>query len=269
VAGAIAAGLRTAGYRETLWNLKEGPPPDAQGYDLLGVGSPVYYFRPAFNVLDYVRGLSDLGGRPAFSFLLHGTYPGDASNFVRRALARRGAREVGYFHCYGVDYFLGYLKQGYLFSPGHPAAEELAQAEAFGRQVAARVAGEAYHPPGADRSAGPVYRLERWVVSRWLVRNLYTRLFTVKRATCNACGLCMKLCPTRNIAADQEGRPVWGRECLACLTCELKCPREAITSPLSWPLMKPFMVYNVHRASRDPALSHVRVRHTNGRTEVV
>jgi flavodoxin/Fe-S-cluster-containing hydrogenase component 2 len=269
VAESITVGLRAAEWQVDLCNLKDEQPPEIGGYDLLGIGSPVYYYRPPFNVMDYVKNLPDLSERASFVFVLHGTYRGDTGTTIRRTLARKGAREVGYLHCRGADYYLGYLKQGYLFSPGSPTAEELAQAEVFGCEVAARVAGESYARPEEDRSPAAIYRLERFLASHWLVRQIYSRLFAVDTKQCSACGLCMKLCPTGNITKDTMQRPVWGRNCLLCLTCELKCPKGAITSPVSWPLFTPFMVYNVSHASRDAALEHARVIHKHGHTQRV
>jgi flavodoxin/Pyruvate/2-oxoacid:ferredoxin oxidoreductase delta subunit len=265
VAEAIAAGLRAARWEVDLWNLRDGPPPDARAYELIGIGSPVYFYRPPFNVTDYVQSLPDLQGRASFVFVLHGTYRGDTGTMLRDALAGKGAREAGYLHCRGADYFLGYLKEGVLFSPDHPTADELARAEAFGRQVAAHVAGRPYARPTEDRPPALIYRVERFATNHWLARQVFSRLFTVD-ARCTACGRCMDLCPTGNITADGEGRPAWGRDCLLCLTCEMKCPQEAITSPASWPLFRPAMVYNVRHALRDPALDHARVVHSRGRT---
>jgi flavodoxin/Pyruvate/2-oxoacid:ferredoxin oxidoreductase delta subunit len=269
VAESIAAGLRAAEYQVDLCNIKDAQPPGPDGYDLLGIGTPAYYFRPPFNVMDYVNSLPNLEGLPAFVFVLHGTYLGDTGNVTRQVLARKGAREVGYFHCRGADFFLGYLKEGYLFSPDHPTAEELTQAEEFGRQVAASMAGQEYTRPQDDPPLAIIYRLERFLVNRWLIRQMYSRLFRVKREQCTACGLCVKGCPTGNITEDQEGRPVWGRSCLLCLNCEMKCPQDVITSPMSWPLFRPIMMYNVRRASRDSTLDHVRVKHSRGRTKRV
>jgi flavodoxin/formate hydrogenlyase subunit 6/NADH:ubiquinone oxidoreductase subunit I len=263
----IAAGLRTAGYQVDLCHLKDEQPPTLDGYDLLGIGMPVYAFRPPFVLTDYVQSLPDLTGLPAFTFVLYGTLRGDAGTAMRRLLARKGAREVGYFTCRGDDYFLGYLKQGYLFSPDHPTAEELAQAETFGQEVAARAAGQAYVPPEEDRPPAAIYRLERFAVSRLLAEQVYSRLFRVDKDKCTACGLCVQECPTGNITEDTEGRPVWGRNCLSCLYCEMNCPEEAISSPLSWPLFVPFYKYNVSRASRNPSLDYVRVKHSQGRVQ--
>jgi flavodoxin/formate hydrogenlyase subunit 6/NADH:ubiquinone oxidoreductase subunit I len=266
-AQSIAAGLRTAGYQVDLCHLVDGQPPALDGYDLLGIGMPVHYFRPPFALTDYVEGLPHLGGLPAFTFVLHGTLRGDAGTAMRRLLARKGAREVGYFACRGDDYFLGYLKLGYLFSPDHPTAEELAQAEAFGQAVAAHAAGQEYAPPAEDAPPGAIYQLERFALSRWLAEQVYSRLFRVNKDRCTACDLCVRGCPTGNITKNQEGHPVWGRNCLLCLYCEMHCPQDAITSPVSWPLFVPFLKYNVSRASRNPSLDYVRVKHGQGRTQ--
>jgi len=266
VAESIATGLRREGYQVDLHSIKEEQQPDISGYDLLGIGSPVYFFRPPFIITDYLNSLPDLGGLPTFSFVLHGTYRFDTGKSIRRVLARKGAQEVGYFHCYGADFWLGYLKEGYLFSPDHPTPAELSLAEDFGSQVAGRVAGKPYSLAEEDRPPTLIYRLERFFMNRWLVEQVYSRMFKVDKNSCNACGLCMKMCPRANISEDKDGYPVWGRNCLLCLTCELKCPKDAITSPVSWPLIRLLMIYNVRRASRDPSLDYVRVTHSKGRT---
>lgn len=269
VAESIAGGLAASAYQVDLHNLKDGRPPNSSDYDLLGVGSPTYYFRPPFNVMDYVSALPDLAGQPAFVFVLHGTYRGDAGNTIIHALARRRARFAGYFHCHGADFFLGYLKRGYFFSPDHPTTEELAQAEAFGCEVASNVAAGRYAEPARDPSPGMVYRLERLLVSKWLSRQVYSRFFTASAKKCTACGVCTKLCPRKNIAEDKDGHPIWGRDCLLCLTCELKCPKDAITSVVDHSLFRPFILYNVWHASRDSLLDFRRVVHSQGRMRAV
>ena len=259
VAERIAIGLRSDGYQVDLCNMNGQQPPDVGGYDLLGIGSPVYYFRPPFNVTDYVNSLPDLEGIPAFVFVMHGAYRFDGGNPIRHTLSRKGAREAGYFHARGPDLFVGYLKEGYLFSPGHPREGELAQAETFGRDVAAHVAGKKYVRPEDDRPPSMIYRLERFATGRWFARQVYSRLFRVDKNRCTSCGVCIEQCPTGNITEGRARRPVWGRDCLLCLTCELECPEEAITSVISWPLIRPLMVHNVNRASQDPSLDHVRI----------
>ena len=266
VTESIAAGLRQAQIDVDLHDVRDGHPPDLSGCDLLGVGSPTYYYQPPYNVTDTVEDLPDLSGFHAFVFVLHGTCRGNTGTILRRALSRKGAQEVGYFHCHGADYALGYLREGVLFSPDHPTADDLARAEGFGREVARRLIERSDTRSERDPPPALIHRLQRLLANRWLAKCLYSRCFRVDPKRCTACGECMAGCPTGNIAPDEDGRPVWGRECLLCLYCEMNCPEEAIRTPLSWPLVRRLFQRNVQRAARDPALTYARVQHRKGRT---
>ncbi len=260
----IAKGLQATGFQVDLNDIKAGKPPDLRGYDLLGIGAPVYACRIPFNVSDYVQSLPRLDSIPAFAFNLYGTYPADAGGQLLGLLKKKGARNVGYFACRGAEYNLGYLLKGYLFSPKNPTDEEMSQAEAFGRGVAARVSTGEQLPLVTFRPPPLVYRMERALCDRFLIEQLLTRTFRTK-AECNSCGLCMKLCPNGNITKGHDDRPEWGRHCLDCATCQMKCPKDAITSMLS--MLGPMFDYNVRHMSADPTQQFVRVRHKNGRTE--
>jgi Pyruvate/2-oxoacid:ferredoxin oxidoreductase delta subunit/flavodoxin len=266
VAESIAAGLRREKCQVELYNIKDAQPPNPIGYDIFGIGSPVYCYRLPFNITDYLNSLSDLGGLPTYTFILHGTYPFDTSRSMRRILARKGAQEVGHFRCYGADFYLPYLKEGYLFSPDHPMPEELSKAETFGKGIANNAVDKSCSWIDVDQAPTLVYRLERFLLNRWFVEHVYSRLFSVNKKSCNVCGLCMKTCPCANIDQDKDGYPIWGRKCLLCQMCELRCPQDAITSTVSWPIIRPFIFYNVRQASRDSSVDHVRVIHSKGRT---
>jgi Fe-S-cluster-containing hydrogenase component 2 len=68
-----------------------------------------------------------------------------------------------------------------------------------------------------------------------------------------------------NIQSDAEGAPVWGSDCLLCESCGLACPREAISTPLDQSSFRPFIMYNIKRALRDPAIGFQRVCLSGGR----
>jgi flavodoxin/ferredoxin len=267
VAESIATGLSREGYQVDLCNIKEKQPPDTSGYDLLGIGSPVYFFRPPFIITDYLKSLPDLGGLQAFTFILHGTYRFDTNKSIRQILARKGAQDAGYFHCHGADFWLGYLKEGYLFSPNHPTLEELSMAVDFGSQVAECVDGKSYPSAEEDKPPTFIYRLQRFFLNQWCAERVYSRMVKLDKEKCDACGLCIKLCPRSNIHQDKDGYPVWEQNCLLCLTCEMKCPKDAISTPIGWSLIRPLMRYNVRHALDDPSLDHVRVIHSKGRTQ--
>ena len=44
---------------------------------------------------------------------------------------------------------------------------------------------------------------------------------------CTTCGLCAKICPTKNITIT-ENKPVWKNHCTQCLACIHRCPARAI-----------------------------------------
>ena len=46
--------------------------------------------------------------------------------------------------------------------------------------------------------------------------------------TCNACGLCVKLCPTKNLELA-NGEITHNHNCTLCLRCVNACPKQAIT----------------------------------------
>ena len=51
--------------------------------------------------------------------------------------------------------------------------------------------------------------------------------FRCDTGKCTSCGLCERICPTRNILRP-DGYPVWQHRCTECLGCLHICPVEAI-----------------------------------------
>lgn len=265
IAESIASGLRHDGRVVDLYNLGQELLPTLERYDSLGVGFPVYYYRPPFLVTDYLEALPDLTGLFVFTFIMYGTYRGDAGNRVREALKCKGGQEIGSFSARGSDYFFGYLKRGYLFSPEAPQEKQIEEATVFGREVGIRLQQRECYDAERDVPPSLIYRVERFLTNRWLVKNVYSRLFRVKNEKCNCCGLCEQVCRANNIAIDKGGLPRWGRKCLLCLYCEMKCPEEAIVSPVIWPIFGPFMRYNVKQAVNNKTIDHVRIIHKRSR----
>jgi ferredoxin len=62
---------------------------------------------------------------------------------------------------------------------------------------------------------------------------------------CNQCGICMKVCPTGNIAI-QDGKPVWHHQCEQCFACLQWCPREAIQYGKKTPLYERYHHPEIH-----------------------
>jgi len=129
---AVGRGLENSGYRVDYHDIAGKERPDVTGYDLIGVGSPVYIYRTPFNVMKVLKGLPPLKGKPFFVYIMYGTLPGSAANSIRKLLVSKGGVDRGLEKFMGADYFLGYLRMGYLFSPDEPSGGSFKRAEKFG-----------------------------------------------------------------------------------------------------------------------------------------
>lgn len=75
-------------------------------------------------------------------------------------------------------------------------------------------------PAMSARIVSAIFKLEK-PGARWFGKKL-----SVTEA-CISCGWCEKSCPRGNISMD-NGRPVFGGQCIACLRCYYGCPKSAI-----------------------------------------
>jgi ferredoxin len=265
VAERVALGLQRGGFVTEVAALAPAAaalpqiPPDV---DLLAVGSPTHYFRLPTVVSGWLGGLPRLDGVRSLSFVTYGTDFAAAGNQLRGLLADRGCVLAGHRAQRGADLFLPYLRRGWLFSAGLPAEAALGAAEDW----AARAARGLEDVPELDGPTHWAYAIERALFWQPLVPRFWARRFHADPGLCDGCGICVRRCPMGNVSqAERGGLPSWGRSCLLCLECELRCPLDAVRSPTRWPAFRPFIAYNVRRAVADPRIDRVRVRVERGK----
>lgn len=267
ISNSISKGLATEGFIVDLYDITQDLPPEVTNYDMVGIGSPVYIFRPPFNVMAFLKNIPNLNGMPFFCFILHGTLPGVAGNIIREHLTLKGGKEIGYAKFKGADYFLGYIQRGVLFSPDNPNETDMDNARQFGQEVAGRLTERKYEKPGMDSMPGIVYSIEELITKEFFIKYMYSYLFKLDKEKCDLCSVCLHKCPNNNISLNKNGHPQWGRDCLFCLYCQMKCPKDAIKSVVDWPIMAPFMSYNVSQSLNNSMIEHVSVEHSKGRTK--
>jgi NAD-dependent dihydropyrimidine dehydrogenase PreA subunit len=201
-----------------------------------------------------------------FVFLLYGIHRGTTGNIIRRILRRKGGKEIGYTYFKGADFFIGYIQRGILFSPNNPTERELSIATEFGRLMGLCDSPAGFAKAAMDPSPPIAFSLEKLTTGRFWVRQIYSRFFSIDKNRCVACRNCVTQCPQNNIAIDENGVPHWGRDCILCFYCEMSCSKEAIHSPIDWPIFAPLIQLNINWAMRSDSIEHIRVQHAQGKT---
>ena len=100
------------------------------------------------------------------------------------------------------------------------------KAQALSERRAAEIADDVFYLKCKDRRpyANPLNVLQAKKAPALLAKKAAE--MTVTEA-CNACGICVKLCPQENIEL-KDGRASIGLNCIGCLSCLQFCPQEAI-----------------------------------------
>jgi ferredoxin len=188
-------------------------------YQLIAFGSPVWAGVPP-HVERFIDSAPSLSGRHAFAFCTHGAMPLRFAPAMVRILMRKGLTVLGTRGWYGSADF-PFVPKPY-FTDGHPDEIDLAEAEAFGGQMAescARVlAGETGLIPPVPPMPPP----------RTIIPPPVPMKFNREKCLFPKCRLCMDHCRMKIINLA-PARPIFPRKgCQTCFFCEYICPTGAI-----------------------------------------
>ncbi|MFX1452062.1 MAG: flavodoxin family protein, partial [Promethearchaeota archaeon] len=108
-------------------------------YDLIGFGTPVYYFFPPHHLFEIFESLPDLSHAKGFLFCTSGGNPGATLSKIKIILDKKGIKIIdGYDKWIGRDHHRCYshFKDSTLpTSMGHPTQDELIEAKKFGKEL--------------------------------------------------------------------------------------------------------------------------------------
>jgi ferredoxin/flavodoxin len=136
VAKAICQGLRKTMSCD-LVKIKKADPKKMAQYDLIGLGGPIWYYRDTANLKLFLHKMPMMEGKPAFLFCTHGSEPIGFFDSLGQTVMKRKMTIIGWNDWYGSVFHVLHMPKPYL-TDGHPDAVDLAQAEAFGDEMADR-----------------------------------------------------------------------------------------------------------------------------------
>ncbi len=227
VARAIAKGIKSTNNSCILTTLKEVVLEKLKDYDLIGIGTPVFYFQEPWNIRDFIKKLSFLKDKSSFIFCTHGGQDANTLPRMAKELKENGLLVLGGLSTRGYDSFQPYIEFDY--SKGHPDEKDLKEAEGFGREM---VKNYKLVKEKNQLNILPVFKFKfslLHLTSLWLTKervNRHLPRIEVNKEKCIKCGECAKICPSGVI--ELKPYPIRKKDCIRCYYCEKICPEEAI-----------------------------------------
>jgi flavodoxin/ferredoxin len=224
IAERIHEGLTRVTDHCDLRSLREVDVASLPEYGLVGIGSPVFYYKEPFNVSDFLEALPDLNRQHWFVFCTHANVIGNFFPSVLDKLERKGARVIGCYNSYASVTVPFYPRPSY--TSGHPDGHDLEQAAAFGMEVANR-SSDLMNGHGASVNVSYPVSSEEWLqdctrMTPEYLRQVFPKL-RLNTDTCIGCRECEENCPVQGIDIEADPPRVQS-PCIYCWQCVNICP---------------------------------------------
>lgn len=200
----------------------------------IGFCFPVYGWRPASIMLDFVSRLNIENAHQHYTFLLctTGDTTGEALKIMSEALSQIGIQAHDWFSLLMPESYVGLPFMDVDTKENEKRKIKEAQKE-LQHYLSFILAGSSdnSHEQRRYLHEGRWPRINSrvlgWFFYKYLVND---RRFHVKKDDCRRCGLCKRLCPVNNIDLTEDKFPLWkgSKRCMTCFSCYHHCPTNAI-----------------------------------------
>ena len=227
VAERMRAGALESGADCELVSIRDVDTAALQEYDLVGLGTPVFYYQEPANVRQFIADLPELTGKHWFIFTTHASTIGITMDSMRQGLENKGTVIVGYHDTY-ADSTMPVIPYPTL-TTGHPDESEYEEALLFGKAIVPAsqriAAGDTNLIPSLD------YDPEQWAPMAEALKLENLALFMprlcIDQDLCTQCHTCEENCPVDGIDVTASP-PTLQNPCIYCWRCVMVCPEIAI-----------------------------------------
>ncbi|HOG12469.1 MAG: EFR1 family ferrodoxin [Smithellaceae bacterium] len=222
----IACLLKDQGLTVEWADMRRFDPKRLPDYDLILVGSPVFYYDIPENVADWLSSAPKLTGIPVAAFVSFGGPEGNQHNALCHALhllAEKEAVPVGMEAFRSIPAYPASWDSANQRSGEHlPDEATYNRVREFAKQIQERVRqGQSL----AYSSEIALREIVRMLPLVWLNKKAVGK-HTVDGAKCIGCRTCVKMCPVDAIHPERQF--VDHDKCIACFGCLNNCPADAV-----------------------------------------
>jgi ferredoxin/flavodoxin len=219
--------LKGKGHAVDACDMQEFDQNGLSNYDLIIVGTPVFYYDTPANVSEWLETIPSIKGTPVAAFVSFGGPEGNqhnASSHILKLLADKGGVPVGRDTFRNIpSYPTPNWNNANQISGQHlPNAATFDQVRRFTADVMERITLGKTISVGYEVALREGLRLLPLV---WLNKKAISK-HTVDAQKCTGCQICVKKCPTKAINPSQQ--TVDRDKCLACFGCLNNCPADAV-----------------------------------------
>jgi len=204
-------------------------------YDLIGFGSPVYFFMPAPVMESFIGLMPDIRGKRAFTYGTHMEGPVDFPQNFGKLLEPKTAGIIGH-----IDDHIMHSELIPVLPEFLPVAKIFALYLKYRLPLIKRKIAAFLNKLGVTLNSSTIKRLivpetgagmiaGGKVVEKALYASFRFAIgneFVEER--CTLCGLCARRCPMGLISFEKNRVPARSRHCMYCLRCLNICPEKAV-----------------------------------------
>ena len=237
IAKAIKKGILNSDHICDLAQIKKVDSNILENYDLIGIGTPTFFYREPKNVQIFIQNLKKTNEKHCFIFCTHGSLIGNTFYYMNEELTKKGYTVIGFFDSYGYSSIQFYPQP--MHTEGHPDEIELREAEEFGKHICE------ISQKIQDGQTGLIPKFELISKTWWarqsnqltleILRKISPK-FKINVDKCIKCLTCQENCPTDAIDVEANPPEIQKEDCIFCWYCEKACPERAIEA--DWSLLE-------------------------------